>query len=60
MFPEIKYEKDFYMTAMRIMNKRLHLIRQDLKNEVGAQKAAIKHLETRLHTDFRDGTSFLT
>jgi SRSO17 transposase len=60
MFPEIKYEKDFYMTAMRIMNKRLHLIRQDLKNEIGAQKAAIKHLETRLHTNFRDGTSFLT
>ena len=59
-FPEIKYENDFYMTAMRILNKRLDLIRQDLKNEIGAQKAAIKHLETRLHTNFRDGTSFLT
>lgn len=60
MFPEIKDEGDFYETARQIINKRLFLIRQDLKNEVRALRSAIRHLETRLRTNFTQGTSFLS
>jgi hypothetical protein len=58
MFPEIKYENDFYETAREIINKRLFLLRQDLKNEIRAHRSALKHLEYRLHTDFNEGTTF--
>jgi len=58
-FPEIKYENDFYETAKQIINKRIFLFRQDLKNEIRAHRSARKHLEYRLHTDFTEGTSFI-
>jgi len=57
-FPEIKYENDFFVTAAEIINKRIFLLRQDLKNELRAHRSALKHLEYRLHTNFSEGTSF--
>jgi hypothetical protein len=60
MFPDIKQEQTFYMSAMEIINKRMALVRKDLKSDISRLRTTIRHLEWRLHTNFGEGTSFLT